>query len=78
MTNGKDPISSLMPSHTDPKSILGTSSQGITKREYFAALAMQGLALSHCGDEHIQTNAEFAVKHADALIKALNESSSHE
>lgn len=52
---------------------------GMTKREYFAAMAMQGLMTS------IRTSvdpdqafphggfAELAVKQADALIKALND-----
>lgn len=50
---------------------------GLTKREYFAALAMQG----YCGGEFTgqsgmppQQIAETCVSYADALIKALNSS----
>ena len=45
---------------------------GLTKREYFAAMAMQGLcALQNMkDDEHI---AEIAVTLADELIDELNE-----
>ena len=45
---------------------------GCSKREYFAAMAMQGL-ISSSNDTMIQINAKIAVKAADALIKALNE-----
>lgn len=46
---------------------------GLTKREYFAALALQGIV----SDEHLCSidpvaNALRAVEHADALIAALN------
>jgi hypothetical protein len=49
---------------------------GITKREYFAAMAMQGLvANSELSEKHgiPQTEtSELAVKMADALIAELN------
>lgn len=46
---------------------------GLTKREYFAALAMQGI----CANQHTphwdaERIAEYSVKYADALIEALN------
>jgi hypothetical protein len=48
---------------------------GLTKREYFAAMAMQG----YCGGEFIgqsgmpqETIAEWCTKMADALIEQLN------
>ena len=47
---------------------------GLTKREYFAAMAMQGYI--SCGKSSvisITTLAECSVQQADALIKALNE-----
>jgi hypothetical protein len=45
--------------------------RGLTKREYFAAMAMQGiLACSEGGT--FESVKEFAVKHADALIAELN------
>lgn len=47
---------------------------GLTKREYFAAMAMQGL-ISNCYYGHPMTNevhAKEAVLLADKLIEALN------
>lgn len=44
--------------------------KGLTKREYFAAMAMQGILENKV--PHYQL-AEKAVTMADALIKALNE-----
>lgn len=47
---------------------------GTTKRELFAAMAMQGmLANSDGGDRHQSTIAAYAVSHADALLSALRE-----
>ena len=47
-----------------------TLGYGLTKREYFAAMAMQGLlAKSTATKEMI---AEMAVEHAEALINELN------
>ncbi len=46
------------------------STYGLTKREYFAAMAMQGLASRQLGYEDA---SEDAVEFADALIAALNE-----
>lgn len=47
--------------------------EGLTKREYFAALAMQALA-SNTELEYLSGSqiAEDAVKFADALIEELN------
>jgi len=45
---------------------------GLTKREHFAAMAMQGI-VSHCYKDHPdQRIAESAVMMADALIEVLN------
>lgn len=44
---------------------------GITKREYFAAMALQGLAVD-ATIQTIQYEADKAVQMADALILALN------
>lgn len=48
---------------------------GLTKREYFAAMAMQGLDSIEKSHQmmSIQDIADYAVKQADALIEALNE-----
>ena len=46
---------------------------GITKREYFAALAMQGYCSNNALNIHeFETVAELFVNQADALIEALN------
>ena len=52
--------------------------KGLTKREYFAAMAMQGILASNTAGMSssridIFAFAEQGVKAADALIKALNE-----
>jgi hypothetical protein len=43
---------------------------GLTKRELFAAMAMQGI-LSSCIDAHSGRVAGFAVEYADELLKEL-------
>jgi hypothetical protein len=43
---------------------------GLTKREYFAALAMEGLIVTLA--THPEDAARLAVRHADQLIEALN------
>ena len=45
-------------------------STGLTKREYFAAMAMQGLLANDSG--LITSKARDAVKAAEALIEILN------
>jgi len=47
------------------------SGYGLTKREYFAAMAMQGFIASGVMG-HKMSFAERAVIHADALIAQLN------
>ena len=49
---------------------------GLTKREHFAAMAMQGLIstpdiFADCSDSDI---AKWSIEQADALLKALDES----
>ena len=51
--------------------------RGMTKREYFAALAMQGLIAGETATVAIDAKspedvAKMAVRHADMLIYALN------
>jgi hypothetical protein len=45
-------------------------STGLTKREYFAAIALQGILSQH--DSRPTYTATLAVEYADALIDALN------
>ena len=46
--------------------------QGLTKREYFAAMAMQGLLANGNWPHYSRQLAEDAVIHANALVEALN------
>ena len=49
---------------------------GLTKREYFASMAMQGFLASYAGstfDPKSENVAKKSCEYADALIKALNE-----
>jgi hypothetical protein len=53
-------------------------STGLTKREYFAAMALQGLLTDN---ESVNTREEFAgyaVKFADALIEELSKTKTNE
>ena len=64
MTNGNDAINN---SEQGPQ-------DGLTKREYFAAMAMQGVIISE-DYKHVTTAeqvARWAVAKADALITELN------
>jgi hypothetical protein len=68
MTNAHDPINAVVDQNGD------ASFGGLTKREYFAAMAMQGLAgsFAELGRSHSQIIAKCAVEISDALIEALN------
>lgn len=65
-----------MPTYSDDRIVPARESEyeGLTKREYFAALAMQGLAPIGVGTFSWDPNniAAMAVKNADALIEELN------
>lgn len=68
-------IQSSVPNSTDPNLSDFTKSalshpNGITKREYFAAMAIQGLSANN--RTFIKDNIIDAVKIADALIDELN------
>lgn len=66
MTNGNDMAYPLDAGE-------GILAGGLTKREYFAAMAMQGMQADNpglgCTPEYI---AKYAVRMADALIAELN------
>ncbi len=66
MTNANDYIS--------PIEIVGEHFYGgLTKREYFAAMAMQGLiANGWTSPDHVDEQSKRAVLSADALINELN------
>lgn len=83
MTNRNDPIQPLSwKERPDGVPQLNTDNNGLSKIEYFAAMAMQGMLANsidnqqgiepfwHMGNIRL---AESAVLMADALINALNE-----
>lgn len=50
----------------------GFGYQGLTKRELFAGMAMQGLLAKHGEDDYpAETLSQYARKHADALLAEL-------
>lgn len=73
MTNGNEPIN--LGSEVDKCGNPIKEHLGLTKREYFAAMAMQGLWQSTPDPnyEKYDVIAKMSVLQADALINALNE-----
>lgn len=73
MTNGNDSI--FIAKGVTLDGIGYINKQGLTKRELFAAMAMQGM-LADASDNYLSERgyiyAEIAVKRADALIAELN------
>lgn len=72
LTNPNDPINISF------KSLGESANSGLTKREYFAAMAMQGLEASNFSnaEQEFMTEKEIvnrAVRLADGLIEELNE-----
>jgi hypothetical protein len=60
------------PAFANPGSDHGSGSMGLTKREYFAAMAMQGLISSHPDQAHNHNEGVgVALAWADALLKRL-------
>jgi hypothetical protein len=53
------------------------SLKGLTKREYFAAMALQGL-LADYESECIEDYSKYAVKLADSLIEELSKTKTNE
>ena len=81
MTNANEPISPTIINYDDGKPLnnyqVGNTTEhvsGLTKREYFAAMAMQGLWSSVRNEYYTEYEkiASMAVKQADALINELN------
>ena len=74
MKNGDKPINPVL---TQSSSLQNDTSLGLTKREHYAGLAMQGLlALPDKGtynsfDEAIERICELSIKFADELLKQL-------
>lgn len=65
MTQPNDPAFPVSPSDYSAK-------HGLTKREYFAAMAMQGLLASDTHYTHYTLMTDRAVDFADMLIEKLN------
>jgi hypothetical protein len=75
MTNAKDEISPVLQFVTKYGSNwrVDYKQEGLTKREYFAAMAMQGvISNSWEGLQNPLITAQYAVKYADELIDVLN------
>lgn len=68
MTNGNDPAFPKLPLLQSDQ---GISWPGLTKREYFAAMAMMGLLSDGIGGSALFIASE-ALLHADALIAELS------
>ena len=68
-THGDSPAFAKAAFYTDEYGI-DAPQEGLTKREYFAAMAMQGLLANDSG--LITSKARDAVKSADLLIEELN------
>jgi hypothetical protein len=70
-TSGNNPVDAFAHTFTDDSTYV---SYGLSKREHFAAMAMQGM----CANSSLiqiwtyQNIAEWSVQQADALIEALN------
>lgn len=64
------PIDSAFPNRNDPEV---REWLGLTKREYFAAMAMQGLLAANAFNGAPKSIAKYAVDYADELIDALNQ-----
>ena len=69
-THGDSPAFAKAAFYTDEYGI-DAPQEGLTKREYFAALAMQGF-LSCNAHDSIEDDVKYSVKCADALIEELN------
>jgi len=76
-TNPNDPISMGSAQILTEDGIKSKYLPGLTKREYFAAMAMQALTPSS-GVYHSGDIAKRAVKMADALIASLNANKTEE
>ena len=79
MTNANEPIKPhAWKKREDGVPELNCARDGLTKREYFAAMAMQGLLVNYVKHNHFGNHphcpmvVENAVQQADDLINALN------
>lgn len=71
-TDGNDQAFATPPVYSEAFGLC-IQEKGLSKREYFAAMAMQGILSNEDNSyETAEDKAETAVKSADALIEALN------
>jgi hypothetical protein len=70
-TDGNDQAFATPPIYSDAFG-LAVQEKGLSKREYFAAMAMQGLLSTVPESFNGREIAEISVNMADALIEALN------
>ena len=73
MNNADMPAMAIPPvqfTDMDGSRLVATGTNGLTKREHFAGLAMQSL-LAHYGTDGADECASYAVEYANALLKAL-------
>ena len=79
MENGNKPAFGVSKFSLPTDEILQANVLGLTKREYFAAIAMQGIITNKDGlDIKIENIVESAVDVADALIEELNKTKTNE
>lgn len=70
MPENTRPLDDAFPATIYMGEIAVDSSDGLTKREFFAALALAGLLAS--SNDDLEPIARSAVRAADSLIEALN------
>lgn len=72
MNNADKPINPVL---TQSPSLQNETSLGLTKREYFAGVALQGILSNRWsmefGNYNEEQKAEMAIKYADELLKQL-------
>jgi len=73
MKNSEQPINPL-PSDVDSSKV---ECIGLTKREYFAAMAMQGMLANSSYTDSIEGIAKAAVAYSDALLAELDKPATH-
>ena len=74
MNNGDKPADTYVTSEIRKGQRYSVVIEGLTKREYFAGLAMQALMADSEWDIPVSRVGNIAVQAADALLKALEES----
>lgn len=73
MTNGNDPAFSRAEVPAEGRYEGSVSQIGLTKREWFAGMAMQGLCAGSPVDISEDKIVSWSISMADALIAALNQ-----